>query len=89
MGHNLIDGLIGGIGSMVEKVKEKIWEVGQKIIAEFKSLVSRKIKDARFIQLLWKFLKAGYLENWQYHATHSSTPAGRYHLADSGEYLPA
>jgi len=39
-------------------------------------LVNCKIKDARFIQLLWKFLKAGYLENWQYHATHSGTPQG-------------
>jgi group II intron reverse transcriptase/maturase len=39
-------------------------------------LVNRKIKDAKFIQLLWKFLKAGYLEDWQYHATHSGTPQG-------------
>ena len=37
MGRNLIDGLIGGIGNMIEKVKEKIREVGQKIVAEFKS----------------------------------------------------
>jgi group II intron reverse transcriptase/maturase len=39
-------------------------------------LVSRKIKDARFIGLLWKLLKAGYLEDWRYHNTFSGTPQG-------------
>lgn len=39
-------------------------------------LVNRKIKDARFIGLLWKFLKAGYLEDWKYHNTFSGTPQG-------------
>ena len=38
--------------------------------------VRDKIKDARIIQLLWKFLKAGYLEEWQYNATYSGTPQG-------------
>lgn len=38
--------------------------------------VNKKIKDARFIQLLWKFLKSGYLENWKYHKTFSGTPQG-------------
>ena len=40
------------------------------------NIVNRKIKDARFIQLLYKFLKAGYLENWQYNNTYSGTPQG-------------
>ena len=40
------------------------------------SLINNKIKDARFIQLIWKFLKAGYLDNWQYHKTFSGTPQG-------------
>ena len=35
-----------------------------------------KIKDARIIQLLWKFLKSGYLEDWRYNATYSGTPQG-------------
>ena len=35
-----------------------------------------KIKDARIIQLLWKFLKAGYMEEWQYNKTYSGTPQG-------------
>jgi group II intron reverse transcriptase/maturase len=39
-------------------------------------LVNRKIKDASFIQLLWKFLKAGYLEDWKYNKTFSGTPQG-------------
>lgn len=40
------------------------------------SLVSQKIKDARIIKLIYKFLKAGYLEDWQYHKTYSGTPQG-------------
>jgi len=39
-------------------------------------LISKKIKDARIIQLVYKFLKAGYLEDWQYHKTYSDTPQG-------------
>jgi group II intron reverse transcriptase/maturase len=37
-------------------------------------LINTKIKDARIIKLIYKFLKAGYLENWQYHKTYSGTP---------------
>ncbi|MDR1674065.1 MAG: group II intron reverse transcriptase/maturase [Oscillospiraceae bacterium] len=40
------------------------------------TFINRKIKDAQFIQLLGKFLKAGYLENWKYHKTFSGTPQG-------------
>lgn len=40
------------------------------------NIVNRKIKDARFIQLLWKFLKAGYMEDWKYNKTFSGTPQG-------------
>ena len=39
-------------------------------------LVNRKIKDARLIKLLHKFLKAGYMEDWRYHTTYSGTPQG-------------
>ena len=39
-------------------------------------VVGGKIKDARLIKLIWKLLKAGYLEDWQYHSTHSGTPQG-------------
>ncbi|WP_069987880.1 reverse transcriptase domain-containing protein [Streptococcus agalactiae] len=39
-------------------------------------LLSNKIRDARITKLIYKFLKAGYLENWQYHKTYSGTPQG-------------
>lgn len=39
-------------------------------------LLSNKVKDARIIKLIYKFLKAGYIENWQYHRTYSGTPQG-------------
>ena len=38
--------------------------------------INSKIKDAKLIQLLWKFLKAGYMEDWKCHATYSGTPQG-------------
>lgn len=40
------------------------------------AIIGKKLKDARIIQLLWKFLRAGYLENWRYKATYSGTPQG-------------
>lgn len=40
------------------------------------SLLSEKIKDSRFVNLIGKFLKAGYLEDWKYNATYSGTPQG-------------
>ena len=36
----------------------------------------RRIADEYFIGLLWKFLKAGYMEDWNYHNTYSGTPQG-------------
>ena len=39
-------------------------------------IINAKIKDAKLIQLIWKFLKAGYLEEWKYNKTHSGTPQG-------------
>jgi len=39
-------------------------------------LLNNKIKDARIIKLIYKFLKAGYLEDWQYHKTYSGTAQG-------------
>lgn len=40
------------------------------------ALIGKKVKDTRISQLLYKFLKAGYLEDWQYHNTYSGTPQG-------------
>ena len=39
-------------------------------------IINRKVKDARIIKLIYKFLKAGYMENWQYCKTYSGTPQG-------------
>jgi group II intron reverse transcriptase/maturase len=39
-------------------------------------LINRKIKDARLIKLIHKFMKAGYVEDWRYHGTYSGTPQG-------------
>jgi len=39
-------------------------------------ILRRRIADESLIELLWKFLKAGYLEDWQYNATFSGTPQG-------------
>lgn len=40
------------------------------------NIVNSKIKDARLIKLIYKFLKAGYIEEWKYHNTYSGTPQG-------------
>ena len=40
------------------------------------SFIREKVKDARLIKLIYQFLKAGYMEDWQYHATYSGTPQG-------------
>lgn len=40
------------------------------------NLLRKRIKDEKFINLIWKFLKAGYLEEWKFHNTFSGTPQG-------------
>lgn len=40
------------------------------------SILTRKIKDSKFINIIRKFLKAGYMEDWKYHVTYSGTPQG-------------
>lgn len=39
-------------------------------------LLRKRIRDEYFIALIWKFLKAGYVEDWTLHATYSGTPQG-------------
>jgi retron-type reverse transcriptase len=39
-------------------------------------IVGNKVKDKRFTDLIWKFLKAGYMEDRRYNRTHSGTPQG-------------
>lgn len=40
------------------------------------NIINSKIKDARLIKLIWKFLKAGYVQDWKYHSTYSGCPQG-------------
>lgn len=40
------------------------------------AILSEKIKDSKFINLIGKFLKAGYMEEWTYHNTYSGVPQG-------------
>ena len=40
------------------------------------NILRKRIKDEAFIALMWKFLKAGYMEQWEYHKTYSGTPQG-------------
>lgn len=39
-------------------------------------IIHAKIKDTRLLKLIWKFLKAGYMEDWKYHPTYSGCPQG-------------
>jgi group II intron reverse transcriptase/maturase len=39
-------------------------------------ILRERIADDRFIRLMWKFLKAGYIEDWTFHKTYSGTPQG-------------
>ena len=39
-------------------------------------ILRRRIDDEAFIQLIWKFLKAGYMEQWDFEKTYSGVPQG-------------
>jgi group II intron reverse transcriptase/maturase len=39
-------------------------------------ILSEKVHDGRLLNLIRRTLKAGYLEDWQYHHTYSGTPQG-------------
>ena len=39
-------------------------------------LLKKKIEDTQFLNLIRDMLKAGYVEDWQYHETHSGTSQG-------------
>lgn len=40
------------------------------------NILRKRIKDEKFINLIWKFLRAGYVEDWVFHKTYSGTPQG-------------
>lgn len=39
-------------------------------------ILRERISDERFLRLIWKFLKAGYVEDFAFHNTYSGTPQG-------------
>lgn len=39
-------------------------------------LLRKRIDDEKFIALMWKFLKAGYMDQWEYFDTYTGTPQG-------------
>lgn len=77
----------GGVRWFVEgDIKGCFDNINHDVLVGF---ISNKIKDARVVKLVYKFLKAGYLEDWVYHKTYSGTPARRDSLAAAGKYLSA
>lgn len=40
------------------------------------AILGKKIKDSKFLNVIRQFLKAGYIENWQYSKTYSGAPQG-------------
>lgn len=40
------------------------------------NILAERIKEQKFLGLIWKFLKGGYIENWKYHKTYSGIPQG-------------
>jgi group II intron reverse transcriptase/maturase len=40
------------------------------------TILRKRITDQRFLHLIQQFLRAGHIENWQYHKTYSGTPQG-------------
>lgn len=43
-----------------------------------RSILRKRIKDEKFIRLINKFLRAGWMKDWQFHRTYSGTPVGRW-----------
>lgn len=39
-------------------------------------ILRRRIYDEKFINLIWKFLRTGYVEDWVFHKTYSGAPQG-------------
>ena len=69
---------------MCSSFKGAIWFIEGDITKCFKNidhnllldLLAKKIKDSKFLNLIRKFLKAGFMDDWQYNRTYSGTPQG-------------
>jgi group II intron reverse transcriptase/maturase len=68
----------------VKKMNGVRWWVEGDIVSFFDNvchdtlirILSQRISDQRFLHLIRQFLRAGYIETWQYHKTYSGTPQG-------------
>ncbi|MFC4766549.1 reverse transcriptase/maturase family protein [Effusibacillus consociatus] len=40
------------------------------------NILRKRIRDEKFLRLIWKFLRAGYVEDWKFNYTYSGTPQG-------------
>jgi group II intron reverse transcriptase/maturase len=40
------------------------------------NILRKSIDDEKFINLIWKFLRAGFVDDWQFNNTYSGTPQG-------------
>jgi len=40
------------------------------------NLLKQRIDDEKLIALMWKFLKSGYMEQWEYHKSYDGVPQG-------------
>ncbi|WP_164491716.1 reverse transcriptase/maturase family protein [Staphylospora marina] len=56
----------GNLGGVFENIDH------QKLV----EILKKRIEDERFVNLIRKFLRAGYLKDWRYHGTYSGTPQG-------------
>lgn len=54
-------------------IKSFFDNINHEILVE---ILSERIKDEKFLRLIRKFLKAGYIEDWKYNNTYSGTPQG-------------
>ena len=76
--------IVNVINASVKSKDQPVWAVEGDIKGCFDNvdhhvliaILRKRIADEYFIGLLWKFLKAGYMEDWNYHNTYSGTPQG-------------
>ena len=76
--------IVNVINASVKSKDQPVWAVEGDIKGCFDNvdhhvliaILRKRIADEHFIGLLWKFLKAGYMEDWNYHNTYSGTPQG-------------
>ena len=72
------------VNNIRQKFKATKWFIEGDIVGFFDNIdhhvliniLRERIHDEQFIALIWKFLKAGYMEHEQYHRTYSGTPQG-------------